>query len=148
MIGTIGSRGFFLLRDHAPRVHLILVLLSQAGEIVDSGKEDCSPETCHDREEGKMAKQRNGMERQNPDGSSQPGKTAARAHTTRGQNSQLQGKWKEISAESDAVGTTVKEKTKTWNKSCKESVKKEKRNCTIQLRLQSWPKKKDKKKEE
>ena len=56
MIGTIGSRGLFLLKDHAPRVHLVFVLLSQAGEIVDSEKEDCSLETCHDREAGKMAK--------------------------------------------------------------------------------------------
>ena len=34
-----------------------------------------------------------------------------------------QGKWKEISAEIGAVGTTVKVKTNTWNKSCKESGK-------------------------
>ena len=40
-------------------------------------------------------------------------------------NSQPQGKWKEISAEIDAVGTTVDEKTNTWNKSCKECVKRE-----------------------
>ena len=31
-----------------------------------------------------------------------------------------QGKWKEISAEIDAVGTIVKEITNTWNKSCRE----------------------------
>ena len=61
---------------------------------------------------------------QNPHGTSQPGKTAARAHT-HVENSQRSGKWKEISAEMDAVGTTVKEKTHTWNKSCKESVKRE-----------------------
>ena len=36
-----------------------------------------------------------------------------------------EGANKEISAEIDAVGTTVKEKTKTWNKSCKESVKRD-----------------------
>ena len=36
-----------------------------------------------------------------------------------------QGKWKEISAEIDAVGTTVEERTNAWNKSCKESVKRE-----------------------
>ena len=41
-------------------------------------------------------------------------------------NSQLQGKWKEISADIDAVGNTVEEKTNTWNKSCMESVKREK----------------------
>ena len=33
-----------------------------------------------------------------------------------------QGKWKEISAEIDAVGTTVKEKRNTWNKSCRERI--------------------------
>ena len=36
-----------------------------------------------------------------------------------------QGKCRVISAEIDAVETTVKEKTNTWNKSCKESVKRE-----------------------
>ena len=40
-------------------------------------------------------------------------------------SSKPQGKSKEISAEIDAVGTTVKEKTNTWNKSCRESAKRE-----------------------
>ena len=40
-------------------------------------------------------------------------------------NSQPQVRWKEISAEVDAVRTIVKEKTSTWNKSCKEIVKSE-----------------------
>ena len=35
------------------------------------------------------------------------------------------GKWKEFSAELDAVGTTVKEKKNTWHKSGKESSKSE-----------------------
>ena len=39
--------------------------------------------------------------------------------------SQPQGTWREISAEMDAVRTTVKEKTNTWNKSCKESANRE-----------------------
>ena len=39
--------------------------------------------------------------------------------------SQSNGKWREISAEMDEVGTTAKEKTNTWNKSCKESAKRE-----------------------
>ena len=42
-----------------------------------------------------------------------------------------QSKWKEISAEIDAGGTTVKEKTNTWNKSCKESVKRESELCKM-----------------
>ena len=40
-------------------------------------------------------------------------------------NSQPQVGWKEISAEVDVVRTTVKEKTSTWNKSCKEIAKSE-----------------------
>ena len=32
---------------------------------------------------------------------------------------------REISAETDAVGTTLKSKTNTWNKSCNQSVKRE-----------------------
>ena len=39
--------------------------------------------------------------------------------------SQTKGKWREISAEMDAVVTTVKEKTNTWNKSFEESAKRE-----------------------
>ena len=40
-------------------------------------------------------------------------------------SSKPQGKWKAISAEIDTLGTTVKEKTNTWNKSCKDSAKRE-----------------------
>ena len=36
-----------------------------------------------------------------------------------------QGKWKDISAEINAVGTNVNEETNTWNKSCRESAKRE-----------------------
>ena len=38
---------------------------------------------------------------------------------------QSKGKWTEISAEFDAVGTAVTEKTNMWNKSCKESANRE-----------------------
>ena len=38
MTGAIGSRSLFQLRDHAPRIPFILMLLSQAGEIVESEK--------------------------------------------------------------------------------------------------------------
>ena len=58
MTGAIVSRGFFQLRDHAPRVHLVLVLLSQTGEIVGSEKDLSSLETCHDREGIEVARQR------------------------------------------------------------------------------------------
>ena len=37
--------------------------------------------------------------------------------------SQPQGKWKGISLEMDALETALKEKTHTWNKSCKESAR-------------------------
>ena len=36
-----------------------------------------------------------------------------------------QAKWKEMSLEMDALGSALKEETHTWNKSCKESVKRE-----------------------
>ena len=38
-------------------------------------------------------------------------------------STELQSKWKEISAEIDAVGNIVKEKTNTWNKKCRERAK-------------------------
>ena len=53
------------------------------------------------------------------------GKTAVRAHTIRRNISQPQESEREISAEKDAVGTTVKEKTTTWNTSCTESTNRE-----------------------
>ena len=37
----------------------------------------------------------------------------------------VKGKWREISAKMDAVGTNVKEKTNTWIKRCEENVKRE-----------------------
>ena len=37
--------------------------------------------------------------------------------------SRSKGKWTEISAEMDAVGTAVKQKSNAWSKSCKESSK-------------------------
>ena len=53
-----------------------------------------------------------------------------RVITIRGTSLNLRGKWREISAE-DAVGTTAKEKTNTWNKSCKESAKRETELCKM-----------------
>ena len=63
------------------------------------------------------------MARQNPDGSSQPGDDGGQSSHDTWRNSQPPSRWKEVSAEIDAVGTIVKEKTNTWNKSCEESVK-------------------------
>ena len=42
-----------------------------------------------------------------------------------GQSSNLEGKLKDISLEMDALGSALKEQTHTWNRSCKESAKKE-----------------------
>ena len=64
------------------------------------------------------------MERQNPKGNSQPEKTTARPHTIRGKILSLMASGN-ISAEMDAVGATEKDETNSWNKSCKESVKRE-----------------------
>ena len=122
MIITIGNRGLSLLRGHAPRVHLVLVLLAQAGEIVESSKDHCSLVTCHDREAGKMAKQRMVWTDKIPMAAASCGRR--RPQFTRYLEN-FSGKWKEISAEIVAVGTTVKEMTNTWNKSCKENVKRE-----------------------
>ena len=69
------------LGDHALRVHLVLVLLSQAVEIVDSEKEDFGLKNVPSPRSGQDGKTKNGMARQIPDGSSQPGKTEAKAHT-------------------------------------------------------------------
>ena len=62
-----------------------------------------------------MAKQRMVWKDQSPDGGQ------SSHHTWK--KSQPRSKWKEISAKIDAVGTAVKEKANTWNKSCEESVK-------------------------
>ena len=40
-------------------------------------------------------------------------------------SSKPQGKWKDISAEMDALGLAFKETSNTWTKNCKESAKKE-----------------------
>ena len=50
MIATTGSCCLFLLSDNAPCVGLVLVLLSQAGETVNSEKENCGFERSHERE--------------------------------------------------------------------------------------------------
>ena len=40
-------------------------------------------------------------------------------------SSKPHGKWQEISVEMDTLGSTLKEETNTWTKSCKESAKRE-----------------------
>ena len=53
------------------------------------------------------------------------GEDAGQSSQDKWKSSKHQGKWKEISLEMDALGSTLKEKTHTWNKRCKESVKRE-----------------------
>ena len=53
------------------------------------------------------------------------GKKVDKARKTSGEKCRASRQVGEISAEIDAVGTTVKEKTNTWNKSCEESEKRE-----------------------
>ena len=105
MIGTTGSRGLFLIRDHAPRVHLVLVLLSQAGEIVDVKKKIAVLKRAM------IEKRERWQNRQSP--WQQPAREdgGQNSHDT-WKKSQLQGMWKEISAETDAVGTTCERKDK------------------------------------
>ena len=70
----------------------------------------------------KDGKTKSGTARHNPVGGNLPGKKGSHDQL---RSTESQGKWKEISAEIDAVGTTVIEKTNKWNKSCKESAKRE-----------------------
>ena len=65
---------------------------------------------------------KSGMARQNPVGGNLRGSKADTARTTSGKVQSLKASGK-ISAKIDAVETTVKEKTNTWNKSSKESGK-------------------------
>ena len=76
-----------------------------------------------------MAKRKMVWTGKNPDGSSLLGEMTDRARTICGKILSLKASGK-ISAEIDALGTTVKEKTNTRNKICKESAGRENRNCT------------------
>ena len=53
------------------------------------------------------------------------GRELVKVHMIRWRRSNPQGKWKEIFLEMDALGSALKEKTHTWNKSCRESAKRE-----------------------
>ena len=50
---------------------------------------------------------------------------ADRSSHDKWRSSKPEGKWKEISAERDALGSALKEKSNTWTKSCKESAQRE-----------------------
>ena len=62
---------------------------------------------------------RNSSEEQSPDGNSQQEVKVVRVSTIRGASPGQRVSGGEISAEMDAVGTAVKEKSVTWNKNCK-----------------------------
>ena len=57
------------------------------------------------------------------------------------------GKWREISAEMDAVGTAVKEESNTWTKAAKQA-RRQKPNCSKWSKLRSRTKRKRKEKQE
>ena len=120
MITNIRRRGLFQLRNNAPGFPLVFMLLPQKKKTVESEKDTSGPETCHDREKVKDGKAEIGAETRKPDRNGQPGVT----HDT-WDHAKPKGKWKEISAEFDAVGTAVEEKKNTWHESGKESTKRE-----------------------
>ena len=72
-----------------------------------------------------MVKERLVIPDPNHTGGRQPVRLLDEAHMTSGKAGTPLEKWNEISLEMDALGSTLKEKTHTWNKSCKESVKRE-----------------------
>ena len=53
------------------------------------------------------------------------GEDAGQSSHDKWKSSKPQGKWKEISLEMDALESALKEKTHTWNKTCKENAKRE-----------------------
>ena len=78
MIGTIGSRGFFLLRDHAPCVGLVFVLLPPAGGARVRSCSVSRPKSVKD------VKTKSGMARHNPIGGNFLGKKVDKARMTSG----------------------------------------------------------------
>ena len=67
----------------------------------------------------------------NPHWRSSAGEDAGQDSHDKCKSSKPQDKWKEISLEMDVSGSAWKEKTHTWNKSCKESVKRESELCKM-----------------
>ena len=129
MSTTIGSHGLFQLRDYAPRIPFFLVLFPGRERLSEVKKTTAVlTRAMTEKRERWQGKEWYGKAKprwQQPareDGGQSP-------HDTRG-ISQSKGKWREISAEMDAVGTAVKEKTNTWDKCCTESAKK--RNRIVQ----------------
>ena len=86
-------------------------------------KDNSSAETCHGPRNEKDGKVKNGTEEQSPDGNSQQG-VEVRVRMICGTSPGRKGKRREISSEMGRSGDRC-EKSNTWNKSCKESTKRE-----------------------
>ena len=124
MIVTTGSCCILLLSDHAPRAGLVLVLLSKRERLSTVKKKTpVLKRAMTEKREKWQTKEWYGKAKSRWE--QLAGEEGGQSSHDKWKNSQPQGKWKEISVEIDAVETTVKEKTNTWNKSSKESVKRE-----------------------
>ena len=128
----IRRRGLFQLRDNTQGFPLVFMFIPQKKKTVESLKDNSGLETCHDREKWKMAKAEIGTETRKPGGSKPLSDGGQSSHDT-WDHAKPEGKWKEISAEFDVVGTTVIEKKNTWHKRSNESSKRETELYTITL---------------
>ena len=124
MIGDNKSRCPFQFTNYAWCIPLVIVFLSQK-EKVECEKDNSGSEKKNDRQKGKMADERVVWKAK-----LQLARAGQGAKSQSSQSSQ-RSMWREISAEVDTVGITVNELTKTWSKSCKESLKREKEQYTI-----------------
>ena len=118
------TRGIFLLIDNASCVDFFFLFLSHKGVCVISEEHQCDIEESPDRQARKMAKERLVFPKPNHTDRPSAGERVGQSSHDTWKSSQPQGKWKEISVEMDALGSTLKEKTNTWN-SCKDSAKRE-----------------------
>ena len=113
-----------MIGDHAPRVPFVLVFFPLKGRLSKGNKTTVARKRAmtekRDRWQSKEWYGRAKSRRQQPAGED----GGESSHDT-WKNSQPQGKWREISAEMDAVGNHFERKTNTWNRSCKESVKRD-----------------------
>ena len=111
------------LEGTASCVYIFFLFTTEKGTGVKSVKQ-CDLETSHDRKAFPMVKE--GLEFQiQTHWRSSAGEDAGQSSHDKWKSSKIQGKWKEISLEMDALGSALKEKKHTWNKSCKECAKRE-----------------------
>ena len=116
MTGTIGSHGLFRVRDHAPSIPFFLVLSKVKKTAVLKRAMTEKRERWQSKDWYRNTKSR----WQQPAGCG----GGQSSHDTC-DTAKPKGKWREISAEIDAVETIVKEKKNTSHKSGKESTKRE-----------------------